>query len=85
MIHYKPAQITIDVPGLVKIFIDLVAQHNNLSNLIVSNKDSFFTSKFWCPQYHFQAWLRLHAFELNCGCRPYVSYEEDIGPRSRFN
>ena len=53
MIHYKPVQITIDATGLVKVFIDLVARHNDLSDLIVSDKDSFFTSKFWCPQYHF--------------------------------
>ena len=85
MVHYKPVQITIDAPGLVKVFIDLVARHNNLSNLIVSDKDSFFTSKFWCLRYHFQARLQLHAFELNCGCRPHISYEEDISPRSRFN
>ena len=71
MLCVKSVQIPIDAPWF--------------PDLIVSDKDSFFTSKFWCPRYHFQAWLRIYAFDLNCGCRPHGSYKEDIGPRSRFN
>ena len=37
MIHYKPVQITIDAPGLAKVFIDLVARHNDLPDLIISD------------------------------------------------
>ena len=39
MIYHKPVQIIVDAPGLTKIFIDLVAQHNDLPNLILSDKD----------------------------------------------
>ena len=47
----------------------------------LSDRDSVFTSKLWSPWYHFRARLQLHAFELMAR----VFYEEDIGPRSRFN
>ena len=85
MLRDKPVQITIDALGLAEIISDVVIRYHDLPDSIVSDKDSFFTSKFWCPRYHFQAWLRIYVFELNCGCRPHGSYEEDIGPRSRSN
>ena len=47
MVHYKPVQITIDAPELVKVIIDVVVQHHVLSSLIVTDRGSLFTSKFW--------------------------------------
>ena len=44
MLSVKPVQIPINAP--------------RFPYLIVSDKDSFFTSKFWCPRYHFGARLR---------------------------
>ena len=37
MINYKPVQITIDAPGIAKVFIDLVARHHDPPDLIVSD------------------------------------------------
>ena len=48
--------------------------HPGFPDSIVSDLNSVFTSKFWSPRYHFQAWLRLHPFELIAR----VSYKEDI-------
>ena len=53
MIHYEPVQIPIDIPGLAKVFIDLVIRYHGLPNSIVSDRNSVFTSKFWSPRYHF--------------------------------
>ena len=47
MVHYKPVKITLDVPELAKVIIDVVVRHHRLSGLIVNNRSSFFTSKFW--------------------------------------
>ena len=47
MVHYKPVKITIDASELVEIILDMVVWYHGLSNSIVSNKDSIFTSKFW--------------------------------------
>ena len=65
MLRVEPVQIPIDAP--------------RFPDLIVSDKDSFFNSKFWCPRYHFQARLQLHAFNLIAR----VAYEEGIILRSR--
>ena len=47
MVYYKPVKIIFDAPGLAKVIIDVVVRHHRLLDLIVSNKGSFFTSKFW--------------------------------------
>ena len=39
-------KITIDAPGLAEVIIDVVVRHNGLSNSIVMDKGSLFTSKF---------------------------------------
>ena len=64
MINYKLVQIRIGASGLAKVFIDLVARHHNFPNLIVSNWDPVFTSKFWSFQYHFQVRLQLLPMHL---------------------
>ena len=47
MVYYKPVKITIDALGLAEVIIDVVVRHHGLQDLIVTNKSSFFTSKFW--------------------------------------
>ena len=76
MIHNKLMQITIDTPGFAKVFINLVARHHNLPDLIVSNWDSVFTFKFWFSGTN---------FELNCGYHQRVPYKKDTDPRSKFD
>ena len=53
MVHYKPVKVTIDAPGLTEIIIDVVVRHHNLLDLIVTDKGSFFTSKFWSSLCYF--------------------------------
>ena len=47
IIYYKPVKITFNIPGLAKVIIDVIVHHHGLLNLIVTNKSSFFISKFW--------------------------------------
>ena len=47
MVHYKLVKTTINAPGLAEVIIDVIVRHHSLSNLIVTNKGSLFTSKFW--------------------------------------
>ena len=37
MVHYKPVQITINVPGLAEVILDFVARHHGLPDSIVSD------------------------------------------------
>ena len=47
MVYYKPIKITINAQGLAEVIIDIVVYHHGLSNSIVTNRGSLFTSKFW--------------------------------------
>ena len=47
MVHYEPVKVTIDAPGLAEVIIDVVVQHNELLDSIVTDRGSLFTSKFW--------------------------------------
>ncbi len=47
MVHYKPIKVTIDVPGLAEIIIEVVMRNHGLPDSIVSDQDLVFTSKFW--------------------------------------
>ena len=47
MVHDERVKVNLDAPGLVKIIINIVVRHHSLSNSIVTNRRSFFTSKFW--------------------------------------
>ena len=53
MVHYKPIKIIIDAPGLMKVIIAMIIWHHGLPNLIVTNRSSLFTSKFWSSLYYF--------------------------------
>ena len=53
MVHYEPVKLSINVPGLVKVILDVVVKHHGLPNSTVSDRDSLFTSKFWSSLYNF--------------------------------
>ena len=138
MVHYEPVKVTINAPGLAEAIIDVVVWHHGLSDSIMTDKGSLFTSKFWSLLYYFlgvkqtlstafhpqtdgkterqnsimKAYLRAFdnfekndwakllpmaefaynnaknantnhtPFELNCGYRSWMLYEEDVDPRS---
>ena len=47
MVHYAPVKLTIDAPGLAKVILDVVVRHHGFPDLIMSDRGSLFTSKFW--------------------------------------
>ena len=47
MVHYEPVKVTIDAQGLAEVIINMVVWYHGLPDSIVTNKSSFFTSKFW--------------------------------------
>ena len=47
MVHYKLVKVTINVPGLAEVILDVVVRHFGLPDSIVSDRGSFFTSMFW--------------------------------------
>ena len=53
MVHYKPVKVTINAPGLAEVIIGVIVRHHGLPELIVTNRGSFFTSKFWSSLCYF--------------------------------
>ena len=53
MVHYKPVKITIDAPGRAEIIVDIVVRHHGLPDLIVTDRGSLFTLKFWSSLCYF--------------------------------
>ncbi len=53
MIHYEPVKVTINAPGLAKVIIDMVVQYHGVSESIITDRGSLFTSKFWSSLYYF--------------------------------
>ena len=53
MVHYEPVKITINAPGLAKVIINVVVWHHGLPDLIVSDRGSLFSSKFWSSLCYF--------------------------------
>ena len=47
MVHYVPVKLMINALGLTKVVIDMVVHHHGVLESIVTDWDSFFTSKFW--------------------------------------
>ena len=47
MVYYEPLKITIDAPDLAEIIINVIVRHHGLPDLIVTDKGSLFTLKFW--------------------------------------
>ena len=60
MVHYEPVKITIDIPGLVEVIINMIVWYHGLFNSIVTNRGSLFTLKFWsslCYFFGIKYWL----------------------------
>ena len=53
IVHYKPVKVTIDVPELAEVILDVVVWHHGLPDLIVTDKGSLFTLKFWSLLFYF--------------------------------
>ena len=53
MMLYKPVKVTIDAPELAEVILDMVVWDHGLPDLIVTNKSSFFTTKFWSSLCYF--------------------------------
>ena len=53
MVYYEPVQVMIDTPGLAEVILDVVVRHHGLPDLIVSDRSSVFTSKFWSSLCYF--------------------------------
>ena len=53
MVHYEPVKVTIDAPGLAEVIIDVVVWYHGLPDLIVTDRGSVFTSKFWSSLCYF--------------------------------
>ena len=53
MVYYKPVKVTIDAPGLAEVILDVVVWHHHLPDLIMTNRGSLFTSKFWSSLCYF--------------------------------
>ena len=53
MVYYEPVKITINAPGLAEVIIDVVVYHHGLSDSIVTDRDSLFTSNFWSSLCYF--------------------------------
>ena len=51
--YYELVKVTIDTPRLAKVIIDVVVWHHGLPNLIVTDRGSLFTSKFWSSLCYF--------------------------------
>ncbi len=53
MVYYIPVKVTIDAPGLAEVIIDVVVRHHGVSDSIVMDRGSLFTSKFWSSLCYF--------------------------------
>lgn len=53
MVYYKLVKVTINIVGLTKVITNVLVYHHGFLDLIVTNKSSFFTSKFWLLLYYF--------------------------------
>ena len=53
MVHYEPVKVTIDLPELAEVIVDVIVWHHGLPDSIVTDRSSLFTSKFWLWLYYF--------------------------------
>lgn len=47
MVNFEPLKVTIDAHNYAKLIIDMVVQHRRLTDSIINDHGSVFTSKFW--------------------------------------
>ena len=53
MIYYEPIKVIINTLGLAEVIIDVIVRHYGLPDSIVTDWESFFTSKFWSSLCYF--------------------------------
>ncbi len=53
IVHYEPVKVTIDAPGLAEVILDVIIRYHGLSDSIVSDRGSVFTSKIWSSLCYF--------------------------------
>ncbi len=53
MVYYEPVKVTIKASALAEVIIEVVVRHHGLPDLIVSDRNSVFTSKFWSSLCYF--------------------------------
>ena len=53
IVYYKPVKITINVPRLAEVIIDVMIQHHGLLDSIITDWASLFTLKFWSSLCYF--------------------------------
>ena len=53
MMYYKSVIVIIDTPELAEVILDVVVSHKSLPDSIMTDRDSFFTTKFWLSLYYF--------------------------------
>ena len=46
MVHYEPVKVTINIPGLMEVIINMVVHHHGLLDSIISDQKAIFISKF---------------------------------------
>ena len=46
MVYYEPVKVIIDAPGLAEVIINVIVRHHSLSDSIITDRGSLFTSKF---------------------------------------
>ena len=69
MVYYKLVKISFDAHWLAEVIIDVVIRHHGLPYLIVINRGSFFSSKFWSLLCYFLV-IALLLFGINKGFLP---------------
>ncbi len=47
MVYYKLVKVTIEVPSLAEVIIDVIVHHHGVTESIVIDRDLLFTSNFW--------------------------------------
>lgn len=53
IMHYGPLKTMINIAGIAKFIINVVIRHYGLPKLIISNRNSLFTLKFWSESYYY--------------------------------
>lgn len=53
MVYYEPVQVTTTSPALAEAILDIAVRHHGFPNLMISNRSSVFTSKFWSSLSYF--------------------------------
>ncbi len=53
MIYYNPVKVTVDVPNLIEVIINMVVRYYGIPNSIIIDCDLLFISQFWSLLYYF--------------------------------